>query len=363
MRLRQPRPGFTLIELLVVIAVIAVLIALLLPAVQAAREAARRAQCTSNLKQIGLALHSYESAVGVYPAAIHGGFAQVYMNFTGYHALLPYVEQQALFDAFNFDQSVYAPGLGSYYGWGQPAQTTGIATQVGLFLCPTNRAGGQLGMSFGGWTIDRGAVTDYVFSGGADHYVGRPFLDPALRGFSGIDVFSRVAEVRDGLSNTIAFGEAVGGDQANPYVAEGFGADRVCVPLATDAEAHHYDNFMFMAYGRRRSWGAEEIVGGLIGTTTDRLGAFYPLNDCGYASATDNFAGVAAPRLGPDPAELPGPPPGRRQLPLRRRERPLPQGLDRPEVLPRPLDRRRRRADVRGPVLTSRDPEHQENLS
>ena len=59
--------GFTLIELLVVIAIIAVLIALLLPAVQAAREAARRAQCINNLKQIGLAMHNYISAVGVFP--------------------------------------------------------------------------------------------------------------------------------------------------------------------------------------------------------------------------------------------------------------------------------------------------------
>jgi prepilin-type N-terminal cleavage/methylation domain-containing protein len=142
----RTRRGFTLIELLVVIAIIGVLIALLLPAVQMAREAARKAQCTNNLKQIGLALHSYISTYDTLPPSgsrdddsgglqrqtpPQGGTRQNAWSMKA--RMLSYMEQQQLFDACNFslDPSWRA-------GAWEPANETVRAIRIGSFLCPSD---------------------------------------------------------------------------------------------------------------------------------------------------------------------------------------------------------------------------------
>ena len=115
--------GFTLIELLVVIAIIAVLIALLLPAVQAAREAARRIQCTNNLKQIGLAVANYGDAVGALPPGARGCCDGTWQAF-----ILPYMEQLALSNSYNYSNSRYV----------NLANTTVTSSFISAFLCPSN---------------------------------------------------------------------------------------------------------------------------------------------------------------------------------------------------------------------------------
>jgi prepilin-type N-terminal cleavage/methylation domain-containing protein len=136
------RRGFTLIELLVVIAIIAVLIALLLPAVQAAREAARRIQCTNNLKQIGLALHNYHSAVGSFPMGITVAFSTAYGpgeqswgTWSALSLMLPYLEQTNLYNAANFSLCTQLPP-------GNAINSTVFNANIAAFLCPSDGLSG-----------------------------------------------------------------------------------------------------------------------------------------------------------------------------------------------------------------------------
>ena len=113
----RSRAGFTLIELLVVIAIIAVLIALLLPAIQRVREAANRTTCTNNLKQLGLAMHSFESANrGFPPCRVNNPPPESGIGARMQHSwapfIFPYIEQQALHDRYNFNDAILPAASG-----------------------------------------------------------------------------------------------------------------------------------------------------------------------------------------------------------------------------------------------------------
>jgi prepilin-type N-terminal cleavage/methylation domain-containing protein/prepilin-type processing-associated H-X9-DG protein len=137
----HPRPGFTLIELLVVISIIAVLIALLLPAVQSARESARRAQCTNNLKQIGLGLHNYHSLHNAFPplaVPTRGASTPTYQDHWGpsvHLHLTSVMEGTTLYNNFNF---LVGKILDDAIDADNAQNMTVRNTQVNSFVCPSN---------------------------------------------------------------------------------------------------------------------------------------------------------------------------------------------------------------------------------
>lgn len=202
----RPERGFTLIELLVVIAIIGVLIALLLPAVQSAREAARRAQCTNNLKQIGLAMHNYHQAHGVFPPGYVSDWRRDAGDFgtaeddlgPGWawgSMILPQLEQNAAYDAINFSLTMTS-------GANETVQTM----RLGTFLCPSDSMKQQI-------PVRNEANDATIYTVGSANYVGVYGIgevgDAPGRGTG---VFFRnskigIQDITDGSSNTIAVGE------------------------------------------------------------------------------------------------------------------------------------------------------------
>jgi prepilin-type N-terminal cleavage/methylation domain-containing protein len=271
---RRPRGerAFTLIELLVVIAVIAMIVALLLPAVQAAREAARRAQCASNLKQIGLALHGYHDVWQAFPPAYLTGPATGLELGAGWAwgtLILPYLEQGPLYDAANFDLGFGAvsspPGLVGLF-----ENATVRRISIATFLCPS--AGGGEG------PIDLGAGSS-VSSSPGQYVASAGWMDSSQSPITGTGVLypnSRVAigDISDGTSATLMIGER-SRNLADAAWPGAFGSRSDPAPLCTKAAWPVVScvGLMFLLMGRTGP--SSDILSGSVpaGTTPNHPGA------------------------------------------------------------------------------------------
>jgi len=173
------RRGFTLIEILVVISIIGLLIALILPAVQAARDAARRLQCANNLKQIGLAIHNYESAHGVFPQ----GGAKI-SHYSHLSQLLPFLEQSPNYNRINFELIAT-----------DAANDTAYAARISIFMCPSD---GQ-SPGYPAWTNYAGC------RGNTPDVIGDNGVFAATR--AGVPLTIGFRDVTDGAGTTAAMAE------------------------------------------------------------------------------------------------------------------------------------------------------------
>ncbi len=249
---RRVRRAFTLIELLVVVAIIGVLIALLIPAVQAARESARVMRCGNNLKQIGLAMHSYHEAHESFPCGAAVGLLHAtggpYGTPTGTREgwrvyILPFLEDRGRHNAFNFDASI-CDGLDNRLS----------ATRIPHYECPSD---GQQPFDPHMQKIFRWRTANYCGVAGGFHgrdledaHCGDFKTDGVLYPLSGV----RIQDIPDGLGATFLVGEQVNWLRvwtAGAYKTDIYGKDNhYCVfscknmtwPLDTDPEFRKYNH-------------------------------------------------------------------------------------------------------------------------